>query len=51
MTKTFGKLIYNPSETLLLRTAKAHGAAIKNGLEMLERQADAAWDIWQKHSG
>ncbi len=40
-------LIYNPSETLLLREAKSHGCAVKNGLEMLEIQAEAAWEIWQ----
>lgn len=41
-------LIYNPAETLFLRRGKAKGAATKNGKEMLERQALAAWDIWQK---
>ena len=40
-------LIYNPAETLLLREAKAHGCTVKNGLEMLELQAEAAWEIWQ----
>lgn len=39
-------LIYNPSETKFLQQAKAQGATIKNGLEMLEKQAEAAWDIW-----
>ncbi len=41
-------LIYNPSETLFLKKGKAAGATIQNGLEMLELQADKAWDIWQK---
>lgn len=41
-------LVYNPPETLLLQRAKARGAAIKNGLEMLHIQADAAWSIWQQ---
>jgi shikimate dehydrogenase len=41
-------LIYNPAETLLLREAKQRGCMTKNGLEMLEIQAEAAWDIWQQ---
>jgi shikimate dehydrogenase len=39
-------LIYNPQETLFLKNGKANGAVIKNGLEMLELQALAAWDWW-----
>jgi len=39
-------LIYNPAETLLLQRAKARGCAVKNGLEMLHLQAEAAWKIW-----
>jgi len=39
-------LIYNPEETLFLSKGKSKGAAIKNGLEMLEQQAEKAWDIW-----
>ncbi len=39
-------LIYNPKETRLLQLAKEKGAKIKNGLEMLHLQAEAAWDIW-----
>ncbi len=39
-------LIYNPAETLLLREAKNRGCVVKNGLEMLELQAEAAWKIW-----
>jgi shikimate dehydrogenase len=42
-------LIYNPAETLLLREAKTRGCALKNGLEMLELQAEAAWEIWRKN--
>jgi shikimate dehydrogenase len=41
-------LIYNPAETLLLREAKSRGCVIKNGLEMLELQAEAAWEIWRR---
>lgn len=40
-------LVYNPSETLFLRRGAAQGARTKNGYEMLELQAEAAWDIWQ----
>ncbi|WP_428742275.1 shikimate dehydrogenase family protein [Tenacibaculum sp.] len=39
-------LIYNPSETTFLRKGKEKGAIIKNGLEMLELQAEKAWKIW-----
>lgn len=39
-------LVYNPEETEFLRRAKARGAAIKNGLEMLHLQADRSWMIW-----
>ena len=38
--------IYNPSETLFMKLASANGATVKNGLEMLEDQAIAAWNIW-----
>ncbi|TNE62596.1 MAG: shikimate dehydrogenase [Bacteroidetes bacterium] len=41
-------LVYNPTETLLLQRARARGAAVKNGLEMLRLQAEAAWAIWQQ---
>ena len=39
-------LIYNPSETMLLKKAGENGATIKNGLEMLELQAGKSWEIW-----
>lgn len=39
-------LIYNPDETLFLNEGKEHGASTKNGLEMLELQAEKSWDIW-----
>ena len=41
-------LIYNPSETLFLRKGKAQGASICNGLDMLIKQAEKAWRIWNK---
>lgn len=39
-------LVYNPEETAFLQQAKAQGAAIKNGLEMLHLQAERSWFIW-----
>lgn len=39
-------LVYNPAETKFLRLGKEQGAATKNGAQMLELQALAAWDIW-----
>jgi shikimate dehydrogenase len=41
-------LIYNPEETVFLSKAKAQGAQIKNGYEMLLFQAEASWKIWKK---
>ncbi len=39
-------LIYNPEKTFLLSEAEKRGAKIKNGSEMLELQAERAWEIW-----
>ncbi len=39
-------LVYNPAETLFLQKGREAGAQVKNGFEMLGRQAEAAWDIW-----
>jgi shikimate dehydrogenase len=39
-------LVYNPSETLFLQKGREAGAHTKNGFDMLERQAEAAWAIW-----
>ena len=39
-------LVYNPEETLFLKKGKEKGATVKNGLEMLYLQAEAAWKIW-----
>jgi shikimate dehydrogenase len=38
--------IYNPEETLFLCYGRERGARTKNGMEMLLRQADEAWKIW-----
>ncbi|GAA4433823.1 shikimate dehydrogenase [Pontibacter saemangeumensis] len=39
-------LVYNPEETQFLKNGAAAGAKTCNGLGMLYRQADAAWEIW-----
>lgn len=39
-------LIYNPEETLLLKNASFIGCITKNGLEMLQIQAEESWKIW-----
>lgn len=41
-------MVYNPEKTLFLRLGEAQGAQIKNGLEMLEGQAIASWEIWNR---
>ncbi|MCY7409565.1 MAG: shikimate dehydrogenase [Chitinophagales bacterium] len=41
-------LIYNPDETLFLKNGKEKGAIVKNGLEMLELQAERSWEIWNE---
>lgn len=39
-------LIYNPAITAFLDKGRQKGAAIKNGEQMLELQAEKAWEIW-----
>ena len=39
-------LVYNPLETAFMRKASEQGAQVKNGLEMLHLQAEAAWNYW-----
>ncbi len=41
-------LVYNPAETLFMRLGKEKGAKVKNGLEMLELQAEKGWEIWNE---
>lgn len=41
-------LVYNPAETLFMQQGRARGAAVHNGLRMLELQAEAAWQLWHK---
>lgn len=39
-------LVYNPETTEFLKQGGHRGATIKNGLEMLELQAERNWEIW-----
>ena len=39
-------LIYNPSKTKFLAEGAKRGAQISNGYEMLLRQAEESWKIW-----
>ncbi len=41
-------LVYNPLETLFMKRGLEQGAVVKNGLEMLHLQADAAWKMWHE---
>ncbi len=41
-------LVYNPAETQFMALGRARGAAVMNGLRMLELQAEKAWEIWQR---
>lgn len=41
-------LVYNPSVTSFLQKGMQQGAAVKNGYEMLIRQAEANWKIWNQ---
>ncbi len=39
-------LVYNPLSTLFMQKGESRGASVKNGLEMLQLQAEKAWEIW-----
>jgi shikimate dehydrogenase len=39
-------LIYNPAETIFLARGKEMGTVTLNGLQMLQLQAEKAWEIW-----
>jgi len=41
-------LVYNPVKTQFLLQGETRGATIKNGLEMLINQAEAAYEIWNQ---
>ena len=40
-------LVYNPKKTKFLEKAEKQGAHIINGYQMLKKQANEAWIIWQ----
>ena len=39
-------LVYNPEITAFMKSGMDSGANVKNGLEMLELQAERSWEIW-----
>lgn len=41
-------LIYNPEKTTFLHRAEERGATIKNGMEMLQIQAEESWKVWME---
>lgn len=43
-------LIYNPEQTIFLKYAEERGAFVKNGLAMLEFQAEKSWEIWNSYN-
>ncbi|MBL7838323.1 MAG: shikimate dehydrogenase [Bacteroidetes bacterium] len=45
----FYDLIYNPSETHMMKLFSEHGARVKNGLDMLYEQAEVGWKIISSH--
>ena len=41
-------IVYNPVKTLFLQKGEEQGAVIKNGIEMLNLQAEECWRIWNE---
>ncbi|NNC70509.1 MAG: shikimate dehydrogenase [Flavobacteriaceae bacterium] len=41
-------LIYNPAESNFLKKGKEMGCTFKNGLQMLQLQAEKSWEIWTR---
>jgi len=39
-------LVYNPEETAFLSKGREAGARTENGMEMLHRQAELSWRVW-----
>lgn len=39
-------LVYNPLNTRFMQLCAERGARVANGIEMLHRQAERAWEIW-----
>lgn len=42
-------LVYNPESTGFMEKGTEAGAQVMNGLEMLYRQAEAAWEVWNRN--
>jgi shikimate dehydrogenase len=40
-------LVYNPPVTRFLQRGLDRNARVKNGLEMLQIQAEESWKLWQ----
>lgn len=43
-------LIYKPEKTRFLQLAEQKGAFIRNGYNMLQLQAEKAWELYQQHA-
>jgi shikimate dehydrogenase len=43
-------LVYNPEKTLFLKEGEKKGCTVMNGLEMLHKQAEKSWEIWNSSS-
>jgi len=41
-------LVYNPAKTVFLQNGERFGAAISNGSDMLQIQAEESWKIWNQ---
>lgn len=41
-------MVYSPEETRFMAQAASRGATVKNGIDMLVRQAELSWHIWNK---
>lgn len=41
-------MVYNPEKSLFLREGEKRGCIIINGLEMLHKQAEKSWEIWNE---
>lgn len=39
-------MVYNPGKTIFLEHGESRGCPIRNGLRMLQEQAESAWMIW-----
>ena len=42
-------LVYNPAITEFMKRAQQQGAQTRNGLQMLQLQADYSWQLWTKN--